>query len=439
MDEQKLLETAQAVLKQNDRGKWTVPSGNLYPHQWLWDSCFISIGLRNLDLDRAKIELLSLKRGQWRNGMLPAIIFSKTEQGKEIDSFTWRSSLSPFAPDGVDTTGITQPPMLAEAVVRIGQSLKSTERRSWYSQMYPTLLSFHEWLYRDRDPREEGLIVLIHPYESGLDDSPPWVSELHRQGLPLWVRFVNKLHINWLIHRVRTDTSHVPWDQRMPNDEAMAYWAALLKLRQHAYNSEAILSRPMFAVQDLAFNSILIRANTQLRLISKTIGTSLPRTLEANMDKTEKVLEELWDEASGQYYSRSFVSQKLIEEASISTLLPLYSGSISKERAKQLVLLLKNPKLYATDWPIPSAPLSSTHFAPFRYWQGPSWININWLIIDGLKRYGFDSEAEVLKKKTLELVEKSGIYEYFNPLTGEPAGTPNFSWTAALTVDLLKS
>jgi hypothetical protein len=36
------------------------------------------------------------------------------------------------------------------------------------------------------------------------------------------------------------------------------------------------------------------------------------------------------------------------------------------------------------------------------------------------------------------MVEKSGCYEYFDPLTGEAAGAPNFSWTAALAIDLLK-
>jgi hypothetical protein len=64
-------------------------------------------------------------------------------------------------------------------------------------------------------------------------------------------------------------------------------------------------------------------------------------------------------------------------------------------------------------------------------------MNINWLIIDGLKLYGFHTEAQALKDKSLQLVAKSGNYEYFNPLTGQPAGAANFSWTAALTIDLL--
>ncbi|NBW29331.1 glycoside hydrolase, partial [bacterium] len=74
-----------------------------------------------------------------------------------------------------------------------------------------------------------------------------------------------------------------------------------------------------------------------------------------------------------------------------------------------------------------------------RYWQGPTWINTNWLIIEGLKNYGFDKEANELKEKTLKLVNKSGIYEYFDPLNGTPLGSNNFSWTAALAIDLINS
>jgi glycogen debranching enzyme len=182
----------------------------------------------------------------------------------------------------------------------------------------------------------------------------------------------------------------------------------------------------------------LIQANTRLAEIAKTIGQKLPDNLVQSIHKTESALEQLWDESTGQYYYRSFISHKLIEESTIATLLPLYAGSISKDRAKQLVELLNRPKQFATKWPVPSVPASSPYFNPFRYWQGPTWINTNWLIIEGLGLYGFSKEAASLRQKTLDLVAKSGFYEYYNPLTGEPAGAANFSWTAALIIDLLK-
>ena len=126
-----------------------VPAADLYPHQWLWDSCFIAIGLRHLDIERAQTELTSLLRGQWSNGMLPNIIFSEGHKYHR-DRELWRSYLSPYSPDGVSTSGLTQPPMLAEAVVQVGEKLKLPERRSWYKKMYPALVRYHEWLPRSR-------------------------------------------------------------------------------------------------------------------------------------------------------------------------------------------------------------------------------------------------------------------------------------------------
>src|SRR4029079_13672526 len=142
-----LLKEAEEVLAHNDRELWTVPAGDLYPHQWLWDSCFIAIGLRHVNIERAQTELRSLLRGQWSNGMLPNIIFTHNER-RHID--LWRSWVSPFAPDNVATSGINQPPMLAEAVFRVGQRLKMAERRSWYKEMLPSLVDYHNWLYADR-------------------------------------------------------------------------------------------------------------------------------------------------------------------------------------------------------------------------------------------------------------------------------------------------
>lgn len=438
MDEDKLIEEAEGVLKLNDRGSFTVPAADLYPHQWLWDSCFIAIGLRHLDIERAQIELISLLRGQWSNGMLPNIIFSEGEQYRR-DQELWRSYLSPYSPDKVATSGLTQPPMLAEAVVTVGEKMKTPERRSWYKKMYPALVRHHEWLYGERDPHEEGLIILLHPYESGLDNSPPWISELRKHSMPWWVAAIEKLRLDGAVNLVRRDTRHIPPGQRTSNVEALAYWATLQRLRRKAYNSEAILNHALFAVEDLTFNCILIRANALLKNIAETTGRTLPDELVAAMARAETALEQLWDETNGVYYSRSFISHKLIEEPCIATLLPLYTGTISKEKAARLVQLLGSRKWFKANWPVPSVPLRSAYFDPLKYWQGPTWINTNWLIIKGLENYGYQDEADALRQKTLEMVAKNGMSEYFSPINGHPEGAPNFSWTAALAIDLLKT
>jgi neutral trehalase len=432
-----LLETARAVLKMNDRGHYTQPAHGLYPHQWLWDSCFIAIGLRHLDAERAEQELSSLLRGQWQNGMLPNIIF-RDDPGYRTDRNLWRSWLNPFAPDDITTTGITQPPMLAEAVVQVGQKLAWPERRSWYRMMYPRLLAYHQWLYRERDPHGEGLVLQIHPWETGLDNTPPWIAELREHRLPLWIRLIEDLRLQWIINLFRRDTKSVPMDERFSAVESAAMFDIQLRLRRKAYDINRILDHALFTIEDLNFNSIFIRANAHLRGIAKALRQELPDDLAKQMKKTEKAFENLWDPYSGQYYSRDFITHRLLQTPSIATLLPLYAGCISQERAEQLVHLLENDHEFGTAYPVPSVPVSSSWFHPRRYWQGPAWVNMNWLIIDGLKRYGFKEQAAALTETTLEMVRRSGCSEYFDSLTGDAAGAENFSWTAALVIDLLK-
>ena len=289
MNEAELLNKAHAVLKQNDRGTWMVPSGQLYPHQWLWDSCFIAIGLRHISAERAQTELTTLLRGQWSNGMLPNLIFSKDDNFRH-ERELWRSYVSPYAPNNVSTSGVTQPPMLAEAVVKVGEKMKLPERRTWYRSIYQELVRYHEWIYADRDPHHEGLALLLHPYESGLDNSPPWISELRKHSMPWWISAIEKAHLDGVVNWFRRDTKHIPPGQRMSNIEAMAYGAALRRLRRKAYNTEALLSRSLFAVEDLLFNCILIRANDCLQEIAKTAGHKLPVTLLRNMQRTEAAL-----------------------------------------------------------------------------------------------------------------------------------------------------
>ncbi len=433
---QTLAEQAATILAENDRGNYTVPAGDLYPHQWLWDSCFIAIGLRHLDVDRAQTELASLTRGQWSSGMLPNIIFSSEPQYR-TDREYWRSQINPDSPDDLSTSGITQPPMLAEAVWQVGQSLNIAERRSWFKFMLPSIVSYHQWLYNDRDPHKEGLVLLVHPWETGLDNTPPWMTELHEHRMPGWIRTISKLHLEGVIGFFRRDRRSIPPGQRFSTIEILTLFNAQRRLRRKAYNTIKILDHGLFTIEDLNFNSILIRANSRLRDIAHTIRHELPTELTDNMAKTEAALEQLWDPYAKSYWSRDFVTHRLLKQPSIATLLPLYAGCISKERAAELVQTLENQHMFGPNFPVPSVPLNSPQFDPKRYWQGPAWVNTNWLIIDGLKRYGYNDHAAALTDSTIAMVEQSGFAEYFDPLTAEPLGAHNFSWTAALIIDLL--
>ncbi len=432
-----LDEQAKVILGANDRGNYTIPAENLYPHQWLWDSCFIAIGLRHIDVDRAQTELLSLVKGQWSNGMLPNMIFSNEPQYRRDRNF-WRSWVSPYSPDSLATSGITQPPMLAEAVWQVGQNLALAERRSWFRLMLPHLVAYHEWLYNDRDPHGEGLVLLLHPWECGLDNTPPWTHELHEHAMPTWIRCIRWAKLDNVIGLFRRDRHYIPPGQRLSTLETLSYFDAQRRLRRKAYNTLKILDHGLFSIEDLTFNCVLIRANERLRDIAKTLHTQLPDDLRERIEKSEKALAQLYDPYSKTYWSRDFITHRLLKQPSIATLMPLYAGCISKEHAEHLVRMLENDHIFGPNFPVPSVPLDSPHFNPDLYWQGPTWVNMNWLIIDGLRRAGYKDHADALTETTLDMVRRSGFSEYFDPVTGEALGAHNFSWTAALVLDLLK-
>ena len=426
------------VLTKNARSGYTAPARGLYTHQHLWDSCFIAIGQRHYDVQQAMTSMRRLLSARWQNGMIPHIVF---EPGWRYwwNRRIWRSRVSSHAPRGVGTGGISQPPMIAEAAVRIGEVLPPGQRASWYSSIYPSLVAYHEWLYRERGGHGHGLVLQLHPWETGLDNTPPWLASHGHDRGPWWLDLMVATGADRLANHLRWDTRYVPASQRSSTVEALRLYDALRRIRRDRYDTAAVLRHPPFAIEDLTYNCILVRANTLLKQISQDIAEPLPSGLESAMRKNEQALETLWDQASESYYSRDSRTGALLKEQSIAALMPLYSGCIDGSRAKRLASMLADPDTFGAPYPVPTVPLTSRWFKPACYWQGPAWVNTNWLIIDGLRRYGFSREAEALRGTTLEMVRKSGFYEYYHPITGQPAGVKDFSWTAALSIDLLSS
>jgi len=64
------IDKARKILDGNWTSSYTRPSPGLYPHQWNWDSGFISIGYAHYNQKRAMQEMLSLFNSQWSNGMV---------------------------------------------------------------------------------------------------------------------------------------------------------------------------------------------------------------------------------------------------------------------------------------------------------------------------------------------------------------------------------
>lgn len=441
------VEDAKMVLQENDLGSYICPTKDMYPHQWLWDSCFIAIGLRHTDPEKAKHELLRIFKSQWKNGMIPHMIFEDRSQPRSFISHFkidtgknfWNSRKISEAPDNFATSGITQPPMLAHACLLVAEKLPKKDASAFLRKIYPKLLQYHEWLYRERDPDSNGQIALFHPWESGLDNAPAWMEELSKIKKPFTIKLIELLQLDNLLGFLRRDTELVSSDQRMKTSEALHLISIAHKLKRQSYTSEKILKNPKFVVESLSFNSILIANNRYLTSIAKKLKKDIPDELKRSMKVAEASIELLWDDSCSQYCDRNYLTGKKLQTQGISALLPLYAGVLTKKQASDLVKMLDSSTKFKSKFPIPSAMKSSSYYNEKRYWQGPSWINTNWLIIQGLDHYGFTEEANTIKHKTIKMVEKAGFYEYFSPKTGEGYGSPSFSWTASLYIDLINS
>ncbi|HSX42930.1 MAG TPA: trehalase family glycosidase [Candidatus Saccharimonadales bacterium] len=431
--------TAIDILQANDTGEgWTRPTSNgLYPHQWLWDSFFIAIGQRHYNIERAMDEVRSPFRAQWKNGMLPHIIFGPAK-GYHAGPELWHCERSPQAPEGIRTSGITQPPMAAEAVVQIGRKLSRKDRRTWYSEMYPKLVRYHQWLYHERNPRGDGLPVIVLSWETGMDNSPPWMEIMHKQALSLKTKLAKRTNMESVLERFRKDIAAVPASERISTIDLYSVYDLIKRLRSVRYDSTTILANHPLQIVDVTFSCILIRANVLLKEIADELGQELPRDIRHAMRVAPHALETLWDDEAQEYCNRDEITGRLVRVPSISTFMPLYAGIVPKDRLDILLAKLGDTKTYGAKYPVPSTPLNSPYFSPNRYWQGPTWINMNWLIIQGLERNGRGDEAQSLREKTIDIVKKNGFHEYYSPLDGAKAGANNFSWTAALYLDLVQ-
>ena len=79
------------------------------------------------------------------------------------------------------TSGIVQPPAHALAAWSTYRADPATARaRGFLPRIYPRLIAWHRYLTTRRDLTGSGLMSVVHPWESGMDNSPAWDRPLSR-------------------------------------------------------------------------------------------------------------------------------------------------------------------------------------------------------------------------------------------------------------------
>lgn len=422
-----LVTEARAVLDENWLGRWTRPSPRLYPHQWSWDAGFVAMGYAWVDERRAEEEVRSLFRGQWADGLVPHIVFAEEGDYFPGPDF-WRAERAAGAPVRPRTSGIVQPPVHATAVLRLARRRRHGGRaRAFLDEVFPRLAAWHAYLHRERVRHEDGLAEIWHPWESGMDNSPLWDGPLGR--LPTGRTPAYE----------RADLRHADPSERPTQAEYDRYVDLVALFRDLGYDPARIREATPFAVQDVLFNSILVQADLDLAAIAREIGAD-PGPFEAWARTTARGIErKLWNEGLGIYLDHDVRADHPIPVRTAAAYAPLFPGVPSSARARAMAedLVLRMAVEVDGGWAVPSFGLDEPGFLPTNYWRGPIWFNVNWLLYQGLRRYGFDTHAADLRRGLVGLVRRSGFHEHYDPTDGAGHGARRFAWTAALLLDLL--
>lgn len=411
---------ALAILAENDRGGYTIPTDGLYPFQWNWDSAFVALGFASFDENRAWLEIENLLQGQWENGFLPHIVFRRDDPTYFPGPSEWGTEKHHWMP----TSGISQPPVLATIIREIVQKSPAGLGQKRAKPLFQKLLNWHRWYHENRDPDRTGMIATAHPWETGRDNLPDWDEPL------------GNIDISNLENYVRKDVTHVNEDMRPKQYDYDRYVRLVHFGRDCGWDSETIARKNPFWVADVGLTCILLRADRDLLALAKMFGEDdAIAQLERWISKGEEGVEQLWNDEVFGYTSLDLRTGKRSNMLNAGTLLPFYAGVANSTHVDALLGHMAR-WWQKVEFGVPSFDPDHKEFDSIRYWRGPVWAVVNWLIARGLADEGFASHANRVKSNTIDLIENAGFRENFCPATGMGCGGHEFSWTAAIWLDL---
>lgn len=409
--EENLRERARQVLLKNYRrtnGRYITPAWPHYKNQWVWDSAFHAIACAELDMpDLAQNEIRQLLEWQDARGWIPHRIYHDNFNLFDLERPLYRTG--GWRPKCSRLVG---QPVLAQAVEAIGDT-------QFTHEVIESLVSFYRYFLDYRDA--ENILSIISPRESGRDGAP--VFDFFRPVTSGRWRFLNRL----------IDPLWVLWLD----------W----RLMRAGWDEQIIFQNNIFHVKDVAEHCILIDGLYALQRLLQTVGKEglFPDIAEATY-RCEQALELAWDSRDRTFYPLRVTASEgqgeivytaePIRELSLGALFPLLVQNITAQQRESTIGHLRNPDSFWTEYPVPSVPVSHLRFDPassFPIWRGPTWLNSNWFILRGLLRHGYREEAAYIARKSWEMVEREGFYEFYNPLSGRGRRVSDFGWTTLVT------
>lgn len=362
---------------------------------------------------RAINELLAIFSCQWGNGMLPQIRFTPGQQGYRPDANDWGVTEDISGHAALRTSGITQPPIMGLCAYEVFRKLGGQAQVAHYGDFLAIsngLERYHDWLFRERDPWGESLVLCLHPWETGTDNSPafdPLIASMRE--------YIGQQGVS-VDSFGRGDTVHVKEAHRPSARDYFSYFGLVALFKERRYEQRAIIEDSPFLLQDVLFNSLLAAsllalADLQADLADIDAGkaTRLIEQAKRNRELAERVSaairRKLWHEREGFFYSCDVRGERLLTTPTVSAFMPLLGGVANDEQAARITKHLLEPAEFWTNVPVPSTAANSLSFNPVRYWSGPSWPVTNWLLWRGLCERG-STCAETLRQSTLEMISE---------------------------------
>jgi neutral trehalase len=406
------------VLKTNDRGGYTVPTARLYPYQWNWDSAFVALGYGAFDRVRAWTELEFLLEGQWDDGMVPSILFRHDDPDYFPGPGVWQTRTARAVAPPMPSTGISQPPIMATAMHELVASGDQYDLDRAAS-MIDRVVDWHVWFQRDRST--DGVVATVHPWETGRDNCPDWEIGLDAMTVD-----------EALEPYQRKDTQHAQARQRPRQDQYDKFITLVKFARERGWDQRRFTDESPFLMADPGIHFILLRANRDLLRLAEQVGNeNAVNNLQQLIAQGERSTDQFWNDDIGAFTARNMKTGEFsggVSNASFLCFAANAGTDIQRQRTiEHLERIQKQVKFLMPSWD-PAA----EGFDAQRYWCGPVWPQMNYLISLGLAEQGYNSHAQKVRQDLCQLIQQSGFRECFDPVTGEGCLGKQFSWTAAI-------
>ncbi|WP_205334715.1 MGH1-like glycoside hydrolase domain-containing protein [Gelidibacter japonicus] len=289
----------------------------------------------------------------------------------------------------------TKPPLSAWAVAKIYEKDKDAE---FVKELYPKIKNYHEWWYAKRDHDQDGLCeygstdgtVVAAKWESGMDNA------------------------------IRFDDSKI-----LKNGEG-AY-----SLDQESVDLNAYLYAEKLYLSELA------------EIINKLEDAKTYKD-EAALLK-DKIQEQFYDPEDGWFYDTTLDGKTFIKGEGSEGWTALWANATTQEQANAVKFKMMDPEKFYTKVPFQTMSADHEKFNPLKgYWRGPNWLDQAYFGVQGLRNYGFNTEADQATIRIIEgangvLGKGKAIRENYHPITGEGLNAQNFSWSAAHLIMLLQN